>query len=201
MENLLQTGKTEPDQFYSYLRKESDAQKINLGIELNSRTCQLRDIVISEAVNSLIHELAHRTSSETFAITGIKPKFIIGIDSIRPIDPDKPKLDGLPNGWIDSNLILACMHLSPRQSGIKVGWSIDIHQQKNRKPIYKPFNKALDYLARWRKETEEGVKLVAFFPLFQNNNHFSLLEINDRDKCLYHYDSLPATDQSHIKVS
>ncbi|OAQ60179.1 hypothetical protein VFPPC_10610 [Pochonia chlamydosporia 170] len=198
MEDLIQFGKTAPDQFYACLIKEASDQNIDLGIGLESKQGQPRDAVISEAVNSLICEIMDRTSSETLVLTGMRSKVTLDQDSIRPIDPDKSKRVGVPNGWIDSNVILACMHLSYHQPGVKVGWSIDIHQQNNKKTVYKPFNRALVELKKWRKETKEGVKLVAFFPLFQHNNHFSLLEIDDGDKCLYHYDSLPTTAQGDV---
>jgi len=36
--------------------------------------------------------------------------------------------------------------------------------------------------------------LVHFRPLYQNLNHFTLLEINDREKQIRHYDSMAGKD-------
>jgi hypothetical protein len=56
-------------------------------------------------------------------------------------------------------------------------------------------------LARWRKTIEkfsseaqiqhgQGTFLVYFCPLNRNTNHFSLLEINEQQRRIYHYDSM-----------
>jgi hypothetical protein len=53
-------------------------------------------------------------------------------------------------------------------------------------------------LAGWRKTIEkfrsegqgQGIRLVYFCPLNSNNNHFTLLEINEREEKIYHYDSM-----------
>ena len=56
------------------------------------------------------------------------------------------------------------------------------------KPIPRP-------LKRWRQTIEKAQKehgqntLVFVCPLHTNGNHFSLLEINDRERKIYHYDS------------
>jgi hypothetical protein len=49
-------------------------------------------------------------------------------------------------------------------------------------------------LAGWRKAIEAQKQygqniLVHFRPLNINSNHFTLLEINEREKVIYHYDS------------
>lgn len=50
-------------------------------------------------------------------------------------------------------------------------------------------------LARWRKTIEAQLQyrqndLVHFCPLNVNSNHFTLLEINKRERVIYHYDSM-----------
>jgi hypothetical protein len=54
----------------------------------------------------------------------------------------------------------------------------------------RPFEMAVKKIAAWHNEADDSAKLVSFFPLFQNQNHFTLLEVNERDDCIYHYDSL-----------
>lgn len=49
------------------------------------------------------------------------------------------------------------------------------------------------------KNAEPDHRLVCFFPLFQHGDHFSLLEVNYRDKAIYHYDSLKKATYSEIK--
>jgi hypothetical protein len=60
-------------------------------------------------------------------------------------------------------------------------------------------------LAGWRKtierysseaQTQQGqsIRLVYFCPLNSNNNHFTLLEINEQQRKIYHYDSMVKKD-------
>lgn len=57
-------------------------------------------------------------------------------------------------------------------------------------PVVNPFG-------RWRKEIDahrsssgDGARQVYFCPLNQSMNHFTLLEINEHSRMIYHYDSM-----------
>lgn len=201
MQNLLVRGRTTPSEFLPCLVKEAKNENIELDIEPDPKAGSSSSPVVSEAERPLICDVEALISNQTLVVIGTKPKVILSPESIHSVDPDKSKRGGVPHGWIDSNIILVCMHLLYKLPGVKIGWSIEIHQHGNGKPVYKPFNRALNELRKWRKENTQEVNMVSFFPLFQNNNHFSLLEINDGTKCLYHYDSLPTTANSDVRVS
>ncbi|MFD2317080.1 Ulp1 family isopeptidase [Halomonas organivorans] len=54
-------------------------------------------------------------------------------------------------------------------------------------------------IADWHNELEEPGCLISLFPLFQHHNHFSLLEVNERDNSIIHYDSM-GSENPDIKV-
>ncbi|KAI1119303.1 hypothetical protein F5Y14DRAFT_445840 [Nemania sp. NC0429] len=101
--------------------------------------------------------------------------------------------------WFSDDLILLCLHLADRLPHVRVGFSVPIHQQdRPRKIVAKPFERAARVMEEW-KNAEPDHRLVYFFPLFQHGDHFSLLEVNYRDKAIYHYDSLKKATYSEIK--
>ncbi|KEY65539.1 hypothetical protein S7711_11531 [Stachybotrys chartarum IBT 7711] len=85
---------------------------------------------------------------------------------------------------------------------VRVGFSIPLHQQSQpQNPVLRPFERAAKLIAEWHYETETTGPLVCFFPLFQGQNHFSLLEIHERDMHLYHYDSMSQGDNAVVKAA
>ena len=47
---------------------------------------------------------------------------------------------------------------------------------------------------------DSGIKIACFFSLFQRQNHFSLLEVNESEGCIYHYDPIGKEENADIKV-
>ncbi|KPA38771.1 hypothetical protein FLAG1_08395 [Fusarium langsethiae] len=118
--------------------------------------------------------------------------FEFGVESIQ-------KLDGTT--WLNDEVILACLHLSDRLPFVRIGFSIPVHQQTEvHRPMPRPFERAAKQLEEWRSMTEEQSWLICFFPLLQHENHFSLLEVNERERCVFHYDSLSKGECNDIKV-
>ena len=98
------------------------------------------------------------------------------------------ELAGLRAGsWLNVNVILACLHLSERLPWVKIGFSIPTHRDGGALQR-RPFEGAATKVRQWRKHSSEP--MVFLFILFLRNNHFSLLEINERRKVIYHYDSI-----------
>src|SRR5438477_452145 len=73
---------------------------------------------------------------------------------------------------------------------------------------YRRCRKTID---RWRKtmktlssqaqiQHEPGTLLVYFCPLNRDTNHFTLLEINEQERRIYHYDSMADKGVIHDKV-
>jgi hypothetical protein len=131
--------------------------------------------------------------------SSIKPEFLKDRATANTLfvkDPeikvDKEAIEALKStAWLGDGVILACLHLCDRLPFVRVGFSVPIHQQQDsRKKMPHPFEMAVKKIAAWHNEADDSAKLVSFFPLFQNQNHFTLLEVNERDNCIYHYDSL-----------
>ena len=100
--------------------------------------------------------------------------------------------------WFDAWLVMAGMKMSDKPSFVRYGYSVPLDQFErfsgsSTRPVSRP-------LAGWRKKVERfsseaqiqlgrGIRLVHFCPL-NRKNHFTLLEINERERKIYHYDSM-----------
>jgi len=103
--------------------------------------------------------------------------------------------------WLDDNVILACLHLSDKLPYVRVGFCIPMHQQARANvPMPRPFERAGKKVSDWRN-TSAHENLVSLFPLLQHGNHFSLLEINEKERCIYHYDSLCRGENATVKAA
>jgi len=104
--------------------------------------------------------------------------------------------DRLRHGeWFDAWLLLAAAKISDKPFFVRYGYSVPLHERfgsrNGMRDIPKPF-------AGWRKKVESWstadkahgtVPLVYFCPVNHSCSHFTLLEINERDERIYHYDS------------
>ncbi|KAL7905988.1 hypothetical protein GGI35DRAFT_483258 [Trichoderma velutinum] len=94
-----------------------------------------------------------------------------------------------PRKWLNNDLIVACMHFSPKLPFVHIGWSIKIHSSDNGEVLSKPFSGVGARIKKWIQQEAEPKQHVYFFPLYQRLEHFSLLEINIKEASIYHYDS------------
>ncbi|KAL5597829.1 hypothetical protein FOBRF1_011622 [Fusarium oxysporum] len=107
-----------------------------------------------------------------------------------------------PTTWLNDDIVLACLHLSTRLPFVRIGFSVPMHRQTATRAgslVPDPFQRASSVISGARASKTET--LVWLFPLFQRNNHFSLLEINERDEKIYHYDSMTHGENTHIKTA
>jgi hypothetical protein len=92
--------------------------------------------------------------------------------------------------WLDNWMVMAGIQMSDKPYFVKYGECIPLHGHGRRgmKPMPRPLN-------GWRKtieksQTEHGKNILVYFcSLHTNGNDFSLLEINERERKIYHYDS------------
>ncbi|KAL6359155.1 hypothetical protein LRP88_07372 [Fusarium phalaenopsidis] len=106
--------------------------------------------------------------------------FFFGVDSIR-------RLSG--RTWLNDEVILACLHLSDKLAFVRVGFSVSIPQQMQAHSLMqRPFKRVVEQMAKWHRQVGAGTRLVCLFPLFQSQSQFSLLEINEREESIFHYD-------------
>jgi hypothetical protein len=105
-----------------------------------------------------------------------------------------------PGEWFDAWLLLAGMKMADKPSFVRYGYSIPLGNIKTSRSKSKK-KRALSPLSGWRKKIESfkrevsdekgaSVPLVYFCPLSLNDNHFTLLEINEQDEKIFHYDSM-----------
>jgi Ulp1 protease family, C-terminal catalytic domain len=108
--------------------------------------------------------------------------------------------------WFDAWLLMAGMQMSDKPSFVKYGYSVPLDQME--RFGRNGTRRASRPLAGWKKtiekfrsqgRTQHG-QGVYFCPLNTNNNHFALLEINEREEKIYHYDSMASEDIINGKV-
>ena len=102
--------------------------------------------------------------------------------------------------WFDGWLLMAGIAMSDKPPFVRYGYSVPLEQFEpsgrggKMRRVAKP-------LAGWRKKIEafrmeaqgqQGgeIRLIYFCPLNCNGNHFTLLEINEQEEKIYHYDSM-----------
>jgi len=102
---------------------------------------------------------------------------------------------GLRHGeWFNVWLLSAGMEMSDKPSFVRYDHSIPLDEEKRNqiRPIPRPFARWRNKIESWREELNkrgESVDLVYLCPLNSNRNHFTVLEINEQYKKIYHYDS------------
>jgi hypothetical protein len=93
--------------------------------------------------------------------------------------------------WLDNWMVFAGIQMSDKPYFVKYGQSIPLDERFGRtgmRRVHRP-------LARWKKTIEAQPQhkqntLVHFCPLNINGDHFTLLEINERESVIYHYNSM-----------
>ena len=96
--------------------------------------------------------------------------------------------------WCDSWLIYACMLISDKPSFVNIVKSIPldrIDQTGRMFAINRPFLGLRKKVDEFRKELEAASdkELVILCPVNSRNIHFSLLEFNESERKIYHYNS------------
>jgi Ulp1 family protease len=176
---LLETGKMDQRKFGDGLRGE--------GLPVPAAGSSTAGYSEPDAFHEHVR---NSTDADMLLVKGANFRF--GIESLRRLGATR---------WLNDEIILACLHLSDKLSLVRVGFSIPIHRQTQAHSIMpRPFETAARQIATWHNQTEAWSHLVCFFPLLQHQNHFSLLEINEREGSIYHYDSMGKGENTHIKV-
>ncbi|KAE8399780.1 hypothetical protein BDV37DRAFT_259679, partial [Aspergillus pseudonomiae] len=105
-----------------------------------------------------------------------------------------------PGKWLNSWTINALMQISDKPAFVRHSLSIPLDEESgngNFRPIKRPLGAWAKKMAGFREKARDpsGVlaPLVFFCPINHGGRHFSLLEINDREKVIRHYDSRAKT--------
>jgi hypothetical protein len=103
------------------------------------------------------------------------------------------------DNWFDAWLLLAGMKMSDKPSFVRYGYSVPLDQferfgRSGTRRVSRPLAGWRQTIERFSSEAQiqqgQVIRLVYFCPLNSNNNHFTLLEINERERKIYHYDSM-----------
>jgi hypothetical protein len=101
--------------------------------------------------------------------------------------------------WLNCWDIAAALEMTDRPPFVRLGLSIPLYKKDANGKVIPLSNP----LRRWRKKIDddrcEGLH-VYICPLNVNANHFTLLEINEQMKMIYHYDSMARHGMIHPLV-
>jgi hypothetical protein len=147
-------------------------------------------------VNTAVDKLISRVSADVF-----EKKSLDDCDTFMIHNSVKIPADSLhrlrPGQWLDSWVLKVAMHISDRPTSVKFGESVPVNyigRHGRMRPATKPFQAWAKNIAQLRREaeTESCTPLIFFCPIL-SESHFTLLEINDGEKVIRHYDSLAAS--------
>lgn len=99
------------------------------------------------------------------------------------------------NQWLNNYAIFGAMQISDRPAFVKHFPSVPLDDETLRSGtiIRNPLSGLTKKIEGYRREAERKfgtlISLVYFCPLNQRDEHFTLLEINEREKAIRHYDS------------
>lgn len=97
--------------------------------------------------------------------------------------------------WFDIWLLEAALEIQDRAVWVKLGPCISTHEMVHGKikPVEAPFRRLRSEIESLRDNDSSQRPQGGFVflrPLCINSNHFTLLEVNEREGMIYHYDSL-----------
>jgi hypothetical protein len=103
--------------------------------------------------------------------------------------------------WLNCWDIAAALEMTDRPVFVRPGLSVPLHKKDANGEVTPLSNP----LRRWRKKIDDYRNdledpQVYICPLNVNANHFTLLEINEQTKMIYHYDSMANHGVIHRKT-
>jgi len=103
----------------------------------------------------------------------------------------------LDEEWFDAWTIVAAMQISDKPFFVHHGYSVpldELGRNSRMKPVKRPLAGWGRKISEFRKNAREtfgdSMRLVSFCPLNHGGAHFTLLEINEREEVIRHYDSM-----------
>ena len=102
--------------------------------------------------------------------------------------------------WLDAWDIHFALKMIKRPAFVHLGYSIPFHEKGingKGKYIKRPLSGWREKINNWSKGKND-LKQLYICPLNLYMNHFTTLEINERTKMIYHYDSLESSRNKHL---
>jgi hypothetical protein len=160
----------------------------------------LQDAILKGTLNAAINELTEDISFKVLGKRKLEDSDSIAVDSGVELSCDIFRR--LRQGeWFNAWNIRAAMQISDRPFFVRYGHSVPLDElgRNNRiKPIKRPLAGWAREISTLRQEAKDvggdAGALIHFRPLNHNNNHFTLLEINEGEEKIRHYDSMVNKD-------
>jgi hypothetical protein len=107
--------------------------------------------------------------------------------------------------WLKCWDIAAALEMKDKPAFVQLGLSIPLHEvdaDGEVTPVSNPFRRWRTTIDDYRRKAANGLEGSQLYlcPLNINNNHFTLLEINEQTKMICHYNSIAATRLLHRKT-
>lgn len=153
------------------------------------------DIAIEHAVEKIGHVLGKHSlgKDDSLVLNGA-------------IELSHGMFDRLRSGeWLNCWHIAAALEMTDRPMFVQLDISIPLHKRDvNGKftPISNAFRRWRGKIDEHRRKCKNDVERpqVYICPLNLNENHFTMLEINEQEKMIYHYDSMATHGTIHGKT-
>ncbi|KAJ9503197.1 hypothetical protein H2202_001351 [Exophiala xenobiotica] len=200
IEWLVCKGRPDLHALYDELRQEQlvsqdELERLRVTFPLDS------DPMPKGSLDMAVHRLIEDVSTKVLGKRKFEDVDIVAVNNI-PVTCDT--FDGLRYGeWLNDNMINLAMNISDKPDFVRHGFSVPLDEggrTRTTRPIDRPLAAWARGINRLREKERSGFEsttpLVYFCPLNHYGAHFTLLEINDQEKVIRHYDS--RADQATI---
>jgi hypothetical protein len=147
----------------------------------------LPEAELDAAVDQLVHLISSKVlnkntldKEDTVSVNGSTELFCDIFEQLRP------------GRWMSDEIIMAVMQIVDKPAFVRHGLSIPLDEivHGQLRAIKRPFANCARQMANYRRGIKEAGSLVYFWPVNHQNNHYSLLEINEPERKIRHFDSL-----------
>ncbi|KAH8760754.1 hypothetical protein BGZ57DRAFT_770046 [Hyaloscypha finlandica] len=202
VELLAQEGQPDPSRLFDSLESHSiipseevSSLRTEYGLEREPVLQGHLDTAVDQVVEGIGHVLGKHTldDDDSIMVNGAVELSCGVFDRLRSRE------------WLNCWDIAAALEMTDRPVFVRLGLSVPLHKKEANgevTPLPNP-------LRRWRKKIDdyrcEGKNdpngpQVYICPLNVNADHFTLLEINEQTKMIYHYDSMASHGIIHRKT-
>jgi hypothetical protein len=148
----------------------------------------LPEAELDAAVDQLVHLISSKVlnkntldKEDTVSVNGSTELFCDIFEQLRP------------GRWMSDEIIMAVMQIVDKPAFVRHGLSIPLDEiagDGQLRAVKRPLANWARQMANYRRGTKEAGSLVYFCPVNHENNHYSLLEINEPERKIRHFDSL-----------
>ena len=212
VEHYVRTGKIDLTSLLSSLKTEammseeehdqlllqisSDAaRQPSLTSETGNKGTPLQQVVAANYLDAAVNKLINAVSRKVLGKKTLTENDTITVDGKTELPCsifDRLRHDV----WFDAWLILACM-ASELRPHVGYCYSVALDEPDSngkerciKRPLAVLIRKLEDFRRDARKRLGDETKLTYFCPLNRDSSDFSILEINERDRKIYHYDPM-----------